>query len=97
MRAGEGVITHGDQTMGRKYIDCREIPSDSHCTVAISADNEDELLEAAVQHAVAVHHHYNTLELRQLIKRGIREGSPPEVPRHAPSNGAGQAQSASIR
>ena len=83
--------------MGRKYIDCREIPSDSPCTVAISADNEDELLEAAVQHAVAVHHHYNTLELRRLIKRGIREGSPPETPRRAPWNGSGQAQSAPIR
>ncbi len=75
--------------MVRKYIDCREIPSESHCTVAISADNEDELVEAAVQHAVAVHHHYNTLELRRLIKRGIRIGSPsPDMPR-PPLNGSG--------
>lgn len=63
--------------MVRKYIDCREIPSESHCTVAISADSEDELVEAAVQHAVAVHRHYNTQELRLLIKRGIRQGTPP--------------------
>ena len=86
--------------MGRKYIDCREIPSESHCTVAISADHEDELIEAAVQHAVAVHHHYNTLELRRLIKRNIRNGAPPEM--HAPAvyNGGGQAKpdhSASLR
>jgi predicted small metal-binding protein len=65
--------------MSRKYIDCREIPSETHCTVAISADTEHEVLEAAVQHAVAVHHHYNTPELRQLIKRGIKDGTPPEV------------------
>ena len=83
--------------MSRKYIDCREIPSESHCTVAISADNEDELVEAAVQHAVAVHHHYNTLELRRLIKRGIRNGSPsPE--RHIPQpNGSGQTDRLEMR
>ena len=83
--------------MGRKYIDCREIPSESHCTVAISADSEDELLEAAVQHAVAVHRHYNTPELRLLIKRGIREGSPPEMTRRPPWNAAGQTDRVPIR
>ena len=65
--------------MTRKYIDCREIQSESHCTVAISADTAHEVLEAAVQHAVAVHHHYNTPELRQLIKRGIKDGTPQEA------------------
>lgn len=44
--------------MTRKYIDCREFPSDAHCSVAISADSADELLEVAVQHAVAVHQLY---------------------------------------
>jgi hypothetical protein len=34
--------------MGRKYIDCRECPSDINCTVALCADSENELLEAAV-------------------------------------------------
>jgi predicted small metal-binding protein len=82
--------------MGRKYIDCREIPSETHCTVAISADNEEELLEAAVQHAVAVHHHYNTLELRRLIKRGIREGQPTEKPLRLP-NGSGKAEPLALR
>jgi hypothetical protein len=37
--------------MARKYVDCREIPSQSKCTVAISADSEKELIEVAVQHA----------------------------------------------
>ena len=40
--------------MARKYIDCREYPSETNCSIALSADNEKELLEAAVQHAVAV-------------------------------------------
>jgi hypothetical protein len=29
--------------MARKFIDCREYPSENHCTIAISADGEDEL------------------------------------------------------
>jgi predicted small metal-binding protein len=65
--------------MSRKYIDCREIQSESPCSVAISADTAHEVLEAAVQHAVAVHHHYNTPELRQLIKRSIKDGTPAEM------------------
>jgi predicted small metal-binding protein len=36
--------------MARKYIDCREFPSEMKCTVAISADSDEELVEAAVQH-----------------------------------------------
>jgi len=60
----------------RKYIDCREVPSESGCTIAISADDEGELLEAAVQHAVAVHHHPDTPELREKIRQAMHEGAP---------------------
>ncbi|KAA0179340.1 DUF1059 domain-containing protein [Cupriavidus cauae] len=63
--------------MGRKYIDCREIPSDTKCTVAISADSEEELLEAAVQHAVEVHHHDDSPQLREQLKAAFKEGAPP--------------------
>lgn len=64
--------------MTRKYIDCREFPSDAKCSVAISADNEDELLEVAVQHAVSVHKHADSPELRSAIRGMIHEGMPPE-------------------
>lgn len=63
--------------MGRKFIDCREFPSDLHCSVAISADTEKELLDVAVQHAVAVHQHEDTPELRQQLKKMFKEGTPP--------------------
>jgi predicted small metal-binding protein len=46
--------------MARKYIDCREFPSESNCSITIMADNADELVQAAVQHAVAVHKHEDT-------------------------------------
>jgi predicted small metal-binding protein len=43
--------------MARMMIDCREYPSEMNCTIAISADSKQELINAAVQHAVAVHGH----------------------------------------
>nr|WP_315597110.1 DUF1059 domain-containing protein [uncultured Cupriavidus sp.] len=63
--------------MARKYIDCREFPSEKNCTVALSADTEDELLEAAVQHAVKVHQHQDTPELRSQLKSCFKDGTPP--------------------
>jgi predicted small metal-binding protein len=70
--------------MGRKFIDCREFPSEMNCTLALSADSEGELLEAAVQHAVDVHKHQDTPELRDQIRSLIKDGTPPvESPRRA--------------
>jgi predicted small metal-binding protein len=63
--------------MARKYVDCREMPSESKCTVAISADSDRELIEVAVQHAVQVHGHQDTRELRQMLMHAIKQGSPP--------------------
>ena len=53
--------------MTRMSIDCREYPSDMNCTVAISADSKKELVDAAVQHAVSVHGHKDTPELREQL------------------------------
>jgi predicted small metal-binding protein len=58
--------------MERKYIDCREYPSEMNCTVMISADSEAELMEAAIQHAVAVHGEKDTPELRDEIRKLIK-------------------------
>jgi predicted small metal-binding protein len=48
-----------------------------NCTIALSADSEAELLEAAVQHAVAVHKHQDTPDLRKMIKSTMKDGTPP--------------------
>ncbi|GLU30914.1 DUF1059 domain-containing protein [Trinickia caryophylli] len=70
--------------MTRKYIDCREFPSDMNCTVALSADSEQELIEAAVQHAVSVHQHVDSPELRAQLATLFHEGTPPvEAPRRS--------------
>jgi predicted small metal-binding protein len=60
----------------RRFIDCREVPSEMDCTIAISADSEDELIEAAAQHVVAVHGHADSPELREQLRENIHEGVP---------------------
>lgn len=62
--------------MGRRYIDCRAFPSENNCSVAISADSDAELLEAAVQHAVSVHQHTDTPELRAQLQTLFKDGTP---------------------
>lgn len=66
--------------MTRKYIDCREFPGEINCTIALAADTEEELMEAAVQHAVAVHGYTDSAELRQELKSCFRDGTPPLKP-----------------
>lgn len=64
--------------MARRYIDCRDYPQKGvSCSVAISADTDDELVAAAVQHALTVHAQQDTPELRGELRQGIRTGSPP--------------------
>jgi predicted small metal-binding protein len=70
--------------MTRKYIDCREFPSEMNCSVALAADSDDELLEAAVQHATTVHKHADSPELRSQLKTMFHDGTPPtDAPRAA--------------
>jgi predicted small metal-binding protein len=55
-----------------------------NCSVALAADSEGELLEAAVQHATAVHKHADTPELRTQLKSLFHDGTPPaETPPRA--------------
>ncbi len=63
--------------MSRQYIDCREFPSTMNCSVALSADSEKELLDAAVQHAVAVHGHTDSPDLRKQLASMFKPGTPP--------------------
>jgi predicted small metal-binding protein len=62
--------------MNRHYIDCRDYPSDVKCTVALSANTKEELLEA-VQHGKKVHGYEDTPEFREQIFNEFKEGTPP--------------------
>jgi len=61
--------------MARKMVDCRKVPSDINCTLTI-AGTEDELMEAAVAHAVTVHGDEDTPELRQMIASSMEDVEP---------------------
>jgi predicted small metal-binding protein len=61
--------------MPRKYVDCREMPSESNCDLAMSG-SEEHLMEAAVNHAVTAHGHEDTPELRQEITQALKEEVP---------------------
>jgi predicted small metal-binding protein len=58
--------------MGRMFVDCRDYPSEMNCTISISADSKKELLEAAVQHAIAVHGHQDSADLRHELAKMIK-------------------------
>ena len=53
--------------MARVMADCRRWPSDNDCSLTIIGE-EHEVLDAAVQHAVASHGHEDTQELRDMTK-----------------------------
>jgi predicted small metal-binding protein len=47
------------------------------CTVALSADSEEELMAAVIQHAKTVHKYQITPEFKDMIRKGMKAGSPP--------------------
>jgi predicted small metal-binding protein len=61
--------------MLRKYIDCREMPSESGCDLAM-AGSDEHLLDAAVIHAVTAHGHEDTPELRDQIRQLLKDEVP---------------------
>jgi len=58
--------------MGRKMVDCREMPSEKKCTLTISGE-EDEVVRAAVLHGVDIHGHKDTPEFRNEIRKMLKD------------------------
>jgi predicted small metal-binding protein len=61
--------------MARKMIDCRTMPSDINCTLTIAGE-EEEVLDAATQHAADKHGHDNTPELREQLRGALTAAEP---------------------
>ena len=61
--------------MTRYFIDCREMPSENNCDLAM-AGSEEHLVEAAAIHAVTAHKHEDTRELREEIRAHMKEEVP---------------------
>jgi predicted small metal-binding protein len=62
----------------RKVADCRDYPSEMNCSLTIAGE-EEEVVRAAAEHAVSVHSHEDSPELREQIRSGLKD----EVPQHA--------------
>lgn len=56
----------------RKVADCRDYPSESKCSLTI-AGTEAEVIEAASAHAISAHGHADTPELREEIKKMLKD------------------------
>jgi predicted small metal-binding protein len=56
----------------RKSIDCRDHPSEKNCSLKISG-TENEVLDAAAEHAVSAHGHQKSPELRQQLKSMLKD------------------------
>ena len=56
----------------RRYIDCSEYPSEKNCTLKISG-TEEEVLDAAVQHATSCHAHESSDELREKLRQLLKD------------------------
>lgn len=56
----------------RKSVDCRDYPSEKNCSLKISG-TEEEVLNAATQHAVSAHGHENVPELREQLKSMLKD------------------------
>jgi len=66
--------------MSRVMIDCRAVPSESRCTVALAGEPA-ELLDLAARHAVDVHGHVDGRELRDALRAAMTPAwEPPTAP-----------------
>jgi hypothetical protein len=61
--------------MARKTADCRDFPSDTGCTLTISGE-EEEVMKAATQHAVSVHGHSDSVEVREWLRQNLKDEAP---------------------
>ena len=60
---------------GRKFVDCREMPSESGCDLTMSG-SEEHLVEAAAIHAITAHGHDDTPELREEVRASMKDEVP---------------------
>ncbi|MFJ5936178.1 DUF1059 domain-containing protein [Streptomyces sp. NPDC093071] len=62
--------------MTRKVADCRRTPSVMNCTLTITGE-EEEVVRAAAEHAVSVHGHEDTPELRAMVRADLEDEKVP--------------------
>lgn len=58
--------------MAQQFVLCREFVDDDDCSVTLGADNLEDLIEVAVEHAHAWHREEDTPALRSRIRENVR-------------------------
>lgn len=58
--------------MTRKVADCRKEPSVMGCTLTIIGE-EEEVVRAATEHAISVHGHTDSPELRKMVRESLED------------------------
>jgi predicted small metal-binding protein len=53
-------------------IDCRDVPSESGCSLTI-AGTEEEVLKAAREHAISAHGHKDEPGLVGMLRAGLKD------------------------
>ena len=61
--------------MSRKVADCRRFPSESDCSLTIAGE-EEEVVRAASEHAISVHGHEDTPQLREDVRGMLKDEAP---------------------
>jgi hypothetical protein len=58
--------------MTRKWIDCRDFPDDTGCTLYLSGE-EEHVVQAAAEHAALFHGAQDTPELRDWLRSTLQQ------------------------
>jgi predicted small metal-binding protein len=58
--------------MAQQFVLCRDYLSDGECSILIGAQTQEELVEAAIEHAHGTHAQEDTPALRAYIRQNIR-------------------------
>jgi predicted small metal-binding protein len=58
--------------VARKVADCRRFPSENGCTLTIAGE-EEEVMAAAIAHAISAHHHADDTELRSWLRSNLED------------------------
>jgi Protein of unknown function (DUF1059) len=61
-----------EDEMTRKWIDCRDYPDDTGCTLYLSGE-EEHVLQAAAEHAASFHGEADTPEFRAQLRSMMKD------------------------
>jgi hypothetical protein len=71
----EKSLAMGRLLSRRFRVSCLDYPSEGGCTLTLTG-GEEEVLRAALLHAIDAHGHTDSPELRELIRASLKEVGP---------------------